>query len=166
MKNSKAPKKQNAAPPAVRYENPWREAAGEAGSELGKILKFNKGQWQIGDDIVLEGTEYICFIDEVARGLIKFEDHSVTERHIVKVRDGKPPERKALGDNDESKWEIGDNGNGLLPIVALGCRSYKHPDYGKVLTPDLLIVGWHGTASSPPPQSSPDDKPSDDEIPY
>jgi hypothetical protein len=36
--------------------------------------------------------------------------------------------------------------NGLLPIVATKSASYKHPQYGKVLKPDLPIVGWHGTA--------------------
>jgi hypothetical protein len=36
--------------------------------------------------------------------------------------------------------------NGLLPIVALKTTSCKHPVYGKVLKPDLPIVGWHGTA--------------------
>jgi hypothetical protein len=35
MKNSKALKKQNAAPLAVQYDNPWLEAAAEAGSEFG-----------------------------------------------------------------------------------------------------------------------------------
>ena len=44
--------------------------------------------------------------------------------------------------------------NGLLPIVALKCASYKHPTYGKVLKPDLPIVGWHG-AASPPQAPSP-----------
>ena len=39
--------------------------------------------------------------------------------------------------------------NGLLPIVALKCASYKHPQYGKVLKPDLPIIGWHGTATTP-----------------
>jgi len=35
--------------------------------------------------------------------------------------------------------------NGLLPIVALKCASYKHPQYGKVLKPDLPIIGWQAT---------------------
>jgi hypothetical protein len=214
MKNSKALKKQNAAPLAVQYDNPWLEAAAEAGSEFGKILKFVKGEWQIGEETVPEGTEYICFIDELARGWIKFEDQAVTDRRIVKVATGHPPKREELGDDDPSQWEVGDDGkprdpwvmqwmlpmtpveaegdltvfaasskggigaigtlcrvygrsrrNGLLPIVALKCASYKHPQYGKVLKPDLPIVGWHGTASSPPQQSSPDDS-SWEQIPY
>jgi hypothetical protein len=30
------------------------EAAAEAGSEFGKLLKFNKGEWLIGEDTVAE----------------------------------------------------------------------------------------------------------------
>ena len=206
------PQKQNTAPPTVQYDNPWLEAAAEAGSEFGKILKFVKGEWQIGEETVPEGSEYNCFIDELARGWIKFEDGSVTDRRIVKITAGHPPSREELGDTDPSKWEIGEDGkagdpwvmqwwlpmspveaegdltvfatsskggigaigllckvygrsprNGLLPIVALKCASYKHPQYGKVLKPDLPIVGWHG---SPAPQSPPDDKPLNDAIPY
>jgi hypothetical protein len=204
---------QKTAAQAAVYDNPWLEAAAEAGSEFGKLLKFNKGEWLIGEDIVSEGSEYIAFIDEVARGWIKFEDGSVTDRRIVKVRDGKPPPREALSDNDPSQWEIGDDGkprdpyvfqwllpmspvkaegdltvyataskggsgaigllckvfgrsqrNGLLPIVALMTTSYKHPVYGKVLKPDLPIIGWHGTAA--PPQASSNGAPWDDAIPY
>ena len=44
--------------------------------------------------------------------------------------------------------------NGLLPIVALQCASYKHPQYGKVLKPDLPIVGWHGTTPQAASSSS------------
>jgi hypothetical protein len=76
------------------YDNPWLEAADEAGSGFGKILKFVKGDWQVGDDNVPEGTEFIVYIDEVARGYVKFADKKVVERHIVKVRDGKPPSRE------------------------------------------------------------------------
>ena len=206
--------KQKVTSPTVQYDNPWLEAAAEAGSEFGKLLKFNKGEWLVGEDTVSEGAEYIAFIDEVARGWIKFEDGSVTDRQIVKVRDGKPLPREALGDDDPSQWEVGDDGtprdpyvfqwllpmspveaegdltvyptaskggigaigllckvygrsqrNGLLPIVALKTTSYKHPVYGKVLKPDLPIVGWHGTASSPAPQSPPNGE-LWEEIPY
>ena len=204
---------QKATTAPAQYDNPWLEAAAEAGSEFGKLLKFNKGEWLIGEDTVSEGTEYIAFIDEVARGWIKFEDKSVTDRRIVKVAAGHPPKREELGDTDSSQWEIGDDGkprdpyvfqwllpmspveaegdltvyataskggigaigllckvygrsqrNGLLPIVALKTTSYKHPVYGKVLKPDLPIVGWHGTPSRP--QAPSNGTPWDDAIPY
>lgn len=209
------PMQQEPALPA-QYENPWLEAAAEAGSEFGKLLKYLKGEWQIGDDVIPEGTEYIAYIDELARAWIKFEDQSVVDRRIVKVRDGKLPSREELGDTDSSNWETDDNGNprdcwalhwllpmapveaeadltvfatrskggigaigvlckvygrtsrhGLLPIVALKTRSYKHKKYGKIETPDLPIVGWHGTATQPA-QSAPHNGTADfdDRIPY
>jgi len=214
-KMSKALKPKEQTAPAKQYDNPWLEAADEAGGGFGKILKFVKGTWEIGEEDLPEGKEFIAFIDEVARGYVKFKDKTVVERHIVKVRDGHPPKREDLGDNDPDQWEIDDatgkprdpyvfqwllpmspvdaegdltvyctgskggigaigllckvygrsQRNGLLPIVALKCASYKHPEYGKVLKPDMPIVGWHGSASGPPPDGKPwDDKL--DELPY
>jgi hypothetical protein len=90
----------------AHYDNPWLEAADEAGSGFGKMLKFVKGEWLINEGIVPEGAEYIVFIDEVARGYIKFEDKTVTDRKIVKVRDGKAPSREELGDTDPTQWEV------------------------------------------------------------
>jgi hypothetical protein len=210
--HKQALQKQKTTTPSV-HDNPWLEAAAEAGSEFGKILKFAKGEWQIGEDTVPEGTEYIAYIDETARARVKFEDHTVVDRQIVKVRDGKPPAREALGDNDPSQWEVDETTgkprdpwvmqwllplspvdaegdltvfatsskggigaigtlcqvygrslrNGLLPIVALKTRTYKHKAYGKIQTPDLPIVGWHGTAATP---ATPAAAPIDDEVPY
>jgi hypothetical protein len=186
---------QNATTPAVDYDNPWMEAAAEAGSEFRNIIKFNKGDWLRGDDCIPEGTEFVAYIDQLLRGWIRFEDGAVVDRHIIPITAGRPPERQELGDLDPSEWKetdadgkprdpfvkqwmlpltavdtedfavfatgskggiaaIGDlcrvygraNRNELLPIVALKTRSYKHPIYGKIQTPDLPIVGWHGTA--------------------
>ena len=193
--------------------NPWLEAAEEAGGGFGKILKFVKGKWKVGDEVVPEGTEYIAYIDEVAGGYVKFEDKSVTDRRIVKVAAGKAPKREELGDDDSNQWEIGPDGkprdpwvlqwllpmspvdaegdltvyctsskggisaigslckvygrserNGLLPIVALKCASYKHPEFGEIDKPDLPIVGMHGSVA-PPLAPSNDGKPWDDDVP-
>ena len=39
--------------------------------------------------------------------------------------------------------------NGLLPIIALHTRSYRHKRYNKTIkTPDLQIVGWDGSATT------------------
>jgi hypothetical protein len=34
--------------------------------------------------------------------------------------------------------------HGLLPIIALKTRSYRHKQYGKIETPDFQVVGWDG----------------------
>jgi hypothetical protein len=46
------------------------------------------------------------------------------------------------------------NRKGLLPIIALKVRSYKHRQFGKIETPDLPIISWHGepqTQAAAPP---------------
>jgi hypothetical protein len=213
---------------ATENDNPWLEIAKENGNRLGKLLKFDKGLWEIGDDEVPEGTEYIVLMHQLAREWVKFEDNSPTERLRFPVANRvPPPPREELSDNDSSQWEIGGDGNprdpwtlqwqlpmvtralgdlvvfitsskggnnciadlcgiygssprnGLLPIVALKTRSYKHKTYGKILTPELPIVGWDSGYA--PPSAAPSASPSpslsdgggevldvvmDDEIPF
>ena len=206
--------------PATHYENPWLEAAAEGGNDLGKLLKFVKGKWEIGDDVVPGNAEFIAHIDQLARGWIKFEDGKVVDRIIGKIADGfKPPLREELSDNDSASWRekdadgrprdpwviqwflplinvesgevvtfvTGSKGgiaavadlcrvyghkkrDGLLPIVALKTRSYKHKQYGRIETPDLPIVGWDGmTSTAIPVESAPTGNAADDlndAVPY
>jgi hypothetical protein len=201
MKMTQAVTIQDTNLPATQREtNPWLEAAAEAGSDLGRLLKFVKGEWQIGDDTVAENTEYIAHVDQIARGWIKFADGKVVDQIIGKLADSfKVPQREELSDNDPAQWNEKDaNGNprdpwvkqwllpmvsvdtsdvvtfvtsskggaaaigslcrvygnkkrdGLLPIVALKTRSYKHQNYGRIETPELPIVGWDGTPMATP----------------
>jgi hypothetical protein len=67
------------------------------------------------------------------------------------------------------------NRHGLLPIVALKTRSYKHKTYGRIETPDFTICGWDGgeptTKTAPAMQKIPSKADADnadmgyDEIP-
>jgi hypothetical protein len=54
--------------------------------------------------------------------------------------------------------------DGLLPIVALRIRSYKHKQYGRIETPDLPVVGWEGAPTVMPIQAAADDL--NDAIPF
>jgi hypothetical protein len=209
--------------PAVQYDNPFLEAAAEAGGEFGRILKFVKGEWQIGEDTVPEGTEYVAYLDQLLRGWVQFADGAVVDRRIERVATGvKLPNREELGNTDPQQWEKDDSGvardpwvkqwflpmtsvetddcavfitgsrggsaaigslcrvygrtdrKGLLPIIALKTRSYKHRQYGKIETPDLPIVGWHGAppiqTATPPAQLTPHAGSAvgdmDDEVPF
>jgi hypothetical protein len=163
-----------------------------AGNRMGKLLKFNKGKWLIGDDIVPAGTEYIAHIDQLVCGWVKFEDGTVVERDLGKIANGhKPKKRKELSDTDPATWEkdektglpkdpwseqwavplinvergdvvtfaSGTDGGinaikdlcltyghqqrpNLRPIIALRGSSYKHPKWGRIETPELIVVGW------------------------
>jgi hypothetical protein len=98
--------KQKLKLPTTTYENPWLEAAAEAGNPFGKLLKFVKGKWEIGDDEVPLGTEYIAHIDQLARGWVRFEDGKVTDCKIGKVADRiKLPTRDELPDTDPTAWK-------------------------------------------------------------
>jgi hypothetical protein len=111
--------KQKLTPPTTTYDNPWLEAAAEGGNPFGKLLKFVKGKWEIGDNEVPPGTKYIAHIDQLARGYARFEDGKVTDLKIVKIVDGvKLPTRDELPDNDPKKWkEVDADGNPRDPWV-------------------------------------------------
>ena len=184
--------------PATAWANPWLEAAAEAKPDMGKLLKFVKGKWESGDDVLPDGTEFIAHIDQLLRGWVKFIDGKVVDRNVGKIAEGyRPPEREELSDADPKSWTEKDtNGeprdpwtaqwflplvgvnsgdvltfvtgskggiaaigalcriyghkkrDGMLPIVALKTRSYKHKQFGRIETPELPIVGWDGVAAA------------------
>jgi hypothetical protein len=77
----------------------------EAGANFGKLLKFVKGGWYIGDDEVEIGTEYAAILYEERRGYVKFENGKPTDSVLGLVREGfKMPTRASLGDNDPHYW--------------------------------------------------------------
>jgi len=187
--------------------NPFLEAANEAGGEIGLLLKFVKGKYEVGDDEVPLGTQFVAHIDQLARGYVKFLDGQVADRRIGMVADGyKLPPREELGDLDETRWEKDSQGKprdpwvvqwylalmrvetselltfvtgskggisaigalcrvyarkygiGVLPIIALRVRSYKHKLFGRIETPDFEIVGWDGVPAQAVPQSYPEEE--------
>src|SRR5262245_63355478 len=93
--------------PATTYDNPWLEVAAENSGHFGKLLKFVKGKWEIGDDDVPIGTEYIAHIDQLAQGWVHFENGEVVGEPIIeKIANGKKlPTRDELPDNNPRKWE-------------------------------------------------------------
>jgi hypothetical protein len=87
-------------------------------SNLGKLLKFNKGKYLVGDDEVPAGTEMIAHVDQIALGWIKFRDNKVVDQRIGKAVDGfVEPDRGELGDNDKSQWERDPSGEERDPWV-------------------------------------------------
>jgi len=78
-------------------ENILGAAQEEAGFE--KFLKFKKGDFFIGDELVPLGTKYIAHVIGWTRCWIKFVDDEVVERKTYRVALGeRPPEREDLDD--------------------------------------------------------------------
>jgi hypothetical protein len=104
-KTARALTEKQATLPITNYENPWLEAAAEGGNELGKLLKFVKSEWLIGNDVIPDGSEYVAYINQLIRGWVRFEDGQVIDRRLGKVADGfKPQPREELPDSDPANW--------------------------------------------------------------
>src|SRR5262249_50322017 len=84
--------------PAPTYDNPWLQVAAESSGNFGKLLKFVKGKWEVGDDEVPIGTEYIAHIDQLARGWVHFEDGEIVGDPIIEKIVGT---RGAVGQQSE-----------------------------------------------------------------
>src|SRR5262249_54927239 len=114
-------------------------------SFFGKILRFRKGDWLLGQEReqIPDTSRWIGIMGEARHGFIKWE--TVTDEdgntkkvpvHVVgKISDGyQPPPRDTLGDNDKSQWKIGLNGkpeDPYKPVVYLPLLSL---DGEKVMT--------------------------------
>jgi hypothetical protein len=100
--------------PTVPNDNPWSDIADECGSKT--LLKFVKGDWMIGEDTVPEGTQYIAFINDMARGYIRFNgEGEPPDVRIVKVSNSGVIQRETLGDLDKSEWETDKEGEPVDP---------------------------------------------------
>jgi hypothetical protein len=92
----------------------------EWGGSGGRLMAFN-GQSGVhrtlADDVeVPSGTEFIAFLHETQRGFIKFNTDGPPDAHMVRIdENAEVPTRDSLGDNDETKWPIGLDGNRTDP---------------------------------------------------
>lgn len=102
--------------------------ASEAEAGFGKLLKFTKGHYYLGDDEVPSGHEFVAQMPSVAHGWVKFIDGKLVEQRIGKVADGfMLARREELGDTDETQWEKDSTGKPrdpwgkqwYVPLVAL-----------------------------------------------
>ena len=103
--------------PAARgteIDNILGAAQEDAGFE--KLLKFKKGEYFIGEELVPPGTEYIAHAVGWTKCWIKFVDDEVVERKIYRVALGeRPPERENLDDLEKDNWPEGIDGNPADP---------------------------------------------------
>ncbi len=199
-----------AAPlPSTEGGQNYFEAYGEQAAQrpiIGRILKFNKGDWLAGqdDEDIPEGTQLVAHMDTLSVGWTKWEGDRPGRQVSGLIVEGYiPPKRTELGDLDESLWELDDNerprdpwvlGNQMVlrsvddpndlytfvtssrgginmigelskaygkemrvrpdeyPIIELASDQYKHPQYGRVKTPVMKLVGW---AEKDPPEEAP-----------
>jgi hypothetical protein len=82
------------------------------------LLKFKKTKFEVGDQEVPLGTQFIAYCADWRRGWVKFVGDEKVEEKIGRVADGfHPPERDELGDTDQEEWERDDDGKLKDPWV-------------------------------------------------
>jgi hypothetical protein len=119
-----------------------RAAQEERSGELGKLMKFTKGHFYIGDDEIALGGEYIAHTNQWARGWVKFVDGVPAEKRIGRAVDSfKVPNRDELGDLDQSKWERDPSGNPKDPWSRQSYLPLEDIKTGEIV---VFVSGSHG----------------------
>ena len=117
---------------STEAENILVAAKEDAGFD--KLLKFKKGEYLIGEELVPLGTEYIAHAVGWTKCWIKFVDGGVVERKTYRVAYGeRPPEREDLDDLDRDKWPEGLDGNPADPWVYQYLLPLEHLPSGEVV---------------------------------
>lgn len=94
-------------------KNPWERYADDVQGNriIGEMLKFSKGEWNVGRDMVevKTGTRFIAGIDSMQIGWMKWEDGKPTDVRMGYLRDDfKVPRRAELPDSDREEWPLDD----------------------------------------------------------
>lgn len=123
--------------------NRFLRVAGETnGENIGRLLKFTKGHYYVGDDEVAAGREYVAHVNQLARGWVKFEDGKVVEQKLGKIADGfEPAAREELGDTDSDQWEVDSSGNPRDPWVLQYYLPFEDLETGEVV---VFVTSSHG----------------------
>jgi hypothetical protein len=112
------------------------------GGNVGKILKFQKGKYFVGDDEIGVNSELIAHATQLARGWVKFKNGELVDRRLGKVIDGfVAPQREELDDNDQSVWEKNDRGERRDPWVSQSYLPLENPETGELI---VFVTGSAG----------------------
>jgi hypothetical protein len=123
-----------------------RAADDLSGGNVGKILKFQKGKYFVGDDEIAIDSELIAHVTQLARGWVKFKGSELVDRKIGKVVDGfVPPQREDLDDHDESMWEKNDRGERRDPWISQSYLPLENPETGELI---VFVTGSAGGRSA------------------
>ena len=116
--------------------------AAQDDAELGKILKFKKGDYLIGDDKIPLDTEFIVHTNAWVKSWIKFVDNKVADRKVYRVALGeKPPVREELDDLDKSLWPDGIDGKPADPWTLQYMLPFENVSNGEIVIFATSSVG-------------------------
>jgi hypothetical protein len=110
-------------------------AKSEGANELGPLLKFTKGHYNLGTEEVPAGRQYIAHIQHWTRGWVKFKGGCLIEHNIGRAADGFiVPEREDLDDADKAAWEKDASGNPKDPWSQQSYLPLEDIETGDIVT--------------------------------
>lgn len=127
----------------MQQEN-FFESYGEQASQktiVGKLLKFSKGDYTAGekDEDVPIGTQLIANMDQLLVGWIRWSGGKPTDQIMGAVTKGyQAPKRNTLGDDNESGWDLDDNGKPKDPWSFTNYLVLKALDDDKTFSGELF----------------------------
>lgn len=85
---------------------------------LGKLVKYVKGEWQMGPnkDLISPDKRFVAVMDTLTVGWMKWVDGEQVDGKMGLVADGfRPVRRDELGDLDRKDWKVAKNGDRIDP---------------------------------------------------
>lgn len=103
-----------------RIQQYAKATQGAGTSIVGTLLRFSKGEYLAGqDDVEVPlGTKMIFNTDSVLTGWTRWENNKPAEQDMGQIIEGfQPKPRSELGYNDQSQWEVDNDGKARDPWV-------------------------------------------------
>lgn len=129
--------------------DPYAEYGQESSTPIvGKLLKFSKGDWMVGDDEVAPGTRFIANMPSILLGWILWEDNKPIEQLMGLLEQRhRPQKRDTLGHDDESLWPLDTNGKPQDPWQETNYLVLKAADGDQLYTFSTSSAGGRGAIS-------------------
>jgi hypothetical protein len=125
----------NASPSAISPFAAYADARSQRKID-GQLLKFTKGEYVRGpDDLLPTGTLLAALMNTVAIGWVRWWEGRPTESRMGLVVEGFiPPQRRELGDDDSTCWEVDSDGSVRDPWRFTNTVVFMPPKLGDVFT--------------------------------
>ena len=102
----------------------------------GQLLRFAKGEYLVGpDNDVLPAGSRVVLMDTLTSGWLRWRDGHPTESRMgLVVERFLPPQRRELGDDNSSCWEVDSDGSARDPWQFTNCVVVMSPESSDLYT--------------------------------
>ena len=129
--------------------DPYAEYGRESSTNIvGKLIKFSKGDYLVGDDKVKVNTQVVANMANLLIGWIRWEDNKPAETIMGLLGEGhRPQKRDTLGFDDEADWPLDTSGKPQDPWQETNYLVVKDVTDGELYTFTTSSAGGRGAIS-------------------